>query len=292
MKKYIALLLAAVMMLAAFTGCGSKTEEPAAPAETTTAPAETTTTPAETEKAPMKVVIGTTGSGLPYSLMDDNGNWDGVEAAVWKIIQERYGWEVEVKTIPGMANLFGELEAGRIQVVANCGAITAARLEKYICCDPLYADAQNVIVNEGSDVTALDQLKGKSLGVTAGQAAQDTVEGLTDTYGWEVIAYEDSAAGFQDLALGRLDAYANTTTNIEKMMYSQGYKFNYVGDPLFGNNVSWWLRDDEESMAVRDALNEIIAELHADGSLSKICEEYFYNDQTKLISNDWLHATK
>ena len=51
MKKYLALLLAVLMLTAMFAGCASKTEEPAPAATTETAATETTETTAE-ETAP------------------------------------------------------------------------------------------------------------------------------------------------------------------------------------------------------------------------------------------------
>jgi putative amino-acid transport system substrate-binding protein len=68
-------------------------------------------------------------------------------------------------------------------------------------------------------------------------------------------------------------------------------KLRMLDEKLFGNNVGWWFRDDEESAELRDAINEVLAEMHKDGTTAEITEKYFYEDMTKLISDEWLHAT-
>ena len=114
-----------------------------------------------------------------------------------------------------------------MDVAANCFAITEARLENYLASQPIYGDAQVVIVQPDSEYETLEDLRGCTMGVTAGQAAQSTVEKLAPEYDWEVITYEDSTAGFQDCSLGRVDAYANTVTNIEKAERAQGLEYAY-----------------------------------------------------------------
>ena len=135
-------------------------------------------------------------------------------------------------------------------------------------------------------------MRGCTMGVTAGQAAHSTVEKLAPEYDWEVITYEDSTAGFQDCSLGRVDAYANTVTNIEKAERAQGLEFRQLDEKLFGNNVGWWFPDTEEGKELRDELNGVLQEMQDDGTIREIVTKWFYEDLTQLISNDWLTADR
>lgn len=296
-KKFFALLLAVLMVCSMLAACGSKdtAQNDAGKQETNTqtdANANTEDKKDEEKKEETRtIVVGTIGTGEPYSKIDDNGNWTGVEAELWAEVEKRTGWTIEVKQVGDTASLFGELGTGRVDVAANCYAITAARLETYIASDPIYADAQVVIVKPDSAYQTLEDLRGKTMGVTAGQAAQSTVEKLAPDYDWEIITYDDSAAGFQDCALGRVESYANTVTNIEKAQRAQGLEFRMLDEKLFGNNVGWWFADTAESAELRDALNEVLAEMHKDGTVSKIVTEWFFEDLTEMISDEWLTAT-
>lgn len=238
------------------------------------------------------VIVGTAGTGEPYSVVSDSGEWTGVEADLWSEVANRTGWTIEMKQVADMSSLFGELGSGRVDVAANCFAITQQRLDTYLASDPLYGDAQVIIVQPDSSYQTLEDLRGKTIGVTAGQASQTTVESMASAYDWNVVTYEDSNAGFQDTALGRIDCYANTVTNIEKAEKAQGLSFRMLDEKLFGNNVGWWFQDDEAGAQLRDDLNVVIADMQADGTLSQIMTKWFGEDMTQYISNDYLTATK
>ena len=290
MKK-LSLILALVLVLSLLTACGGSAQPEAAPApaaepEAAAAPAEEA--PAEARK----IIVGTYGAALPYSYLQDDGTWTGVEADLWDEIVKRTGWEIEVKQCPDMATLFGELDSGRIMVAANCAAITAARLEAHLASDPIYADAQVITVLPDSPYQTFEDLRGEKIGCQAGQAAQNTVEKMASDYDWDVVAYETSAAAFQDLSLGRIPAVAHTVSSVEKYQRELGVDFRMLDEKLFGNNVGWWFQDNEEGAALRDELNAVLADMQADGTVAKITTEWFYEDMTALISDEWLTATR
>ena len=285
-KKLIALLLAMVLVLGALTACGNDTAKTEEPKNDTQNAAET-----GKDEPARKFVVGTVGGGLPYSLLEDNGNWTGVEGELWAEIIKRTGWEVEVKRCADMTSLFGELDSKRIDVAANCAAITASRLEAHIASDPIYADAQVVVVQPDSSYQTFEDLRGQVMGCTAGQAAQNTVEKMAPDYDWDIRPYDNTGALFQDLDLGRIPSLAHTVSTVEKYQREQGLKLRMLDEKLFGNNVGWWFRMDDESKALRDDLNKVLAEMQADGTISKITEKYFYEDMTKLISDEWLTST-
>ena len=258
----------------------------------TAIPANAESTRTVKDLEPRKLVVGTYGAALPYSYLKDDGTWTGVEADLWDEIVKRTGWEIEVKQCPDMATLFGELDSGRIMVAANCAAITAARLEAHLASDPIYADAQVITVLPDSPYKTFEDLRGMKIGCQAGQAAQNTVEKMAPDYDWDVIAYETSAAAFQDCSLGRIPALAHTVSSVEKYQRELGVEFRMLDEKLFGNNVGWWFQDNDDGRALRDDLNIVLAEMQEDGTVAKITTEWFYEDMTKLISDEWLSADR
>lgn len=277
--------------MAALTGCGDSGSTTESEKTTSSTEAASTDTSASSESSEARTVkVATTGSGEPYSLVDADGKWTGMEADMWAEVESRLGWTVEMSAVGDTSSVFGELTAGRADVAANCYAITEARLETYIACDPIYGDAQVVIVQPDSSYKTLEDLRGCTMGVTSGQAAQNTIEELAPTYDWNVVTYEESNAGFQDCALGRVDAYANTVTNIEKAEAAQGLEFRMLDEKLFGNNVSWFLMPEQTEL--RDELNKVIADMHEDGTLSELTKKWFLEDMTSYISDEWVKADK
>lgn len=287
MKKLISLALGSALTVSLLASCGGDSAS-----NPSTAPSADPSA-APTEEATRHLVIATRGNGEPYSLVDEKGNWTGIEAELWAEVAERTGWTYEIKQLGDLAAVFGEVESGRADVAANCYAITEERLQSYLASDPIYADAQIIAVKEDSSYQTLEDLRGKTIGVTSGQAAQNTVNELASQYDWTVVTYEDTSAGFQDCDLGRVDAYGHTVSQVLKIEDAQGLEFRMLDEKLFGNNVGWWFAQTDEGKELRDACNEVLAEMQADGTVAEIVSKWMYGeDMTQLISDEWLTANQ
>ena len=285
MKKFIPILLAVTTVL--LTGCGSAASSDTAAAKETVSEetaSEETASEAAGKEQPRKVVIATGGTGEPYSLLSGDGKtWTGIDAEMWSEIAKRTGWEIETKQVE-FSSLFGELDTGRVDVAANCFAVTEARMEKYITSNPYYGDAQCIIVNEDkSDINAFEQLKGVTIGVTQGQASQVAVEKMAESYDWDVVVYETSDTGFQDLNLKRIDAMATTDSLVYKYENSQNMKFHILDTRLLSNNVAYFFQKNDEGQALCGEVNKVLDEMMKDGTTSKIISKWMYSDMTGLI---------
>ena len=289
-KRLLAVLLAAAMAMTA-AGCGNNSSEDSGKAESGKEDSGTDEKESESSSdegtdtgySDRKVTLVTAGTGEPYTLLADDGTWTGIDAEMWAEIEKRTGWEVEVKQAAFDA-MWGELDTARADVVANCTAVKPERVEKYNATIPYYGDAQCVIVNNSSSYKTVQDLKGKVVGCTNGQAAQTIIEDLGAEIGFEVKLYEDSAVGMNDLMLERIDAYANTTTNVNAFSHNnEGADFRFFEENLMANNVAYFLTKTDEGAALRDELNKVLQEMLEDGTIAKITEKWMYADMTQLI---------
>lgn len=274
-KRVLAALLVTVMAVATAAGCGSSSKSDNSDKKT-----EATDKTEDKEK----VVVVTAGTGEPYSLLSDDGKtWTGIDSEMWAEIERRTGWEVEVKQAAFDA-LWGELDTERADVAANCFAVKKERTDKYNATIPYYGDAQCVIVNEDSSYKTLEDLKGKTVGCTNGQAAQTIIEDAAKEIGFEVKLYEDSAVGMNDLVLGRIDAYANTTTNVNAFTHNHDEaKFRFFDKNLTANNVAYFLPKTDRGEKLTEELNKVLQDMLDDGTVAKITEKWMFADMTKLI---------
>ncbi len=289
-RRLLAVLLAAAMAMTA-AGCGNSSSDDSGKAESGKEDSGTDEKESEgssdegtdTGYSDRRVTLVTSGTGEPYTLLADDGTWTGIDAEMWAEIEKRTGWEVEVKQAAFDA-MWGELDTARADVVANCTAVKPERVEKYNATIPYYGDAQCVIVNNSSSYKTVQDLKGKVVGCTNGQAAQTIIEDLGAEIGFEVKLYEDSAVGMNDLMLERIDAYANTTTNVNAFSHNnEGADFRFFEENLMANNVAYFLAKTDEGAALRDELNKVLQEMLDDGTIAKITEKWMYADMTQLI---------
>ncbi len=289
-RRLIAALLVTAMAMTMAAGCGnsdtgdSGKDEAKTESEGTADDAdEGSDADSDTGYSDRKVTLVTSGTGEPYTLLADDGTWTGIDAEMWAEIKERTGWEVEVKQAAFDA-MWGELDTARADVVANCTAVKPEREEKYNATIPYYGDAQCVIVNDSSSYKTVEDLKGKVVGCTNGQAAQTIIEDLGAEIGFEVKLYEDSAVGMNDLMLERIDAYANTTTNVNAFSHNNGEAdFRFFEENLLANNVAYFLPKTDEGAELKEELDKVIQEMLDDGTIGKITEKWMFADMTELI---------
>lgn len=289
-RRLIAALLVTAMAMTMAAGCGnsgsgdSGKDEAKTESEGTADDAdEGSDADSDTGYSDRKVTLVTSGTGEPYTLLADDGTWTGIDAEMWAEIEERTGWEVEVKQAAFDA-MWGELDTARADVVANCTAVKPEREEKYNATIPYYGDTQCVIVNDSSSYKTVEDLKGKVVGCTNGQAAQTIIEDLGAEIGFEVKLYEDSAVGMNDLMLERIDAYANTTTNVNAFSHNNGEAdFRFFEENLLANNVAYFLPKTDEGAELKEELDKVIQEMLDDGTIGKITEKWMFADMTELI---------
>lgn len=286
-RRLIAALLVTAMAMTMAAGCGNSDSgdsgKDKAKTETENDAEENSDADSDTGYSDRKVTLVTSGSGEPYTLLADDGTWTGIDAEMWAEIEERTGWEVDVKQAAFDA-MWGELDTARADVVANCTAVKPEREEKYHATIPYYGDAQCVIVNDSSSYKTVEDLKGKVVGCTNGQAAQTIIEDLGAEIGFEVKLYEDSAVGMNDLMLERIDAYANTTTNVNAFTHNNGEAdFRFFEENLLANNVAYFLPKTDEGEELKEELNKVIQEMLDDGTIAGITEKWMFADMTQLI---------
>ena len=277
-KRVLAALLVTMMTVGTVAGCGSN-----AKSDDSDKKASSESKSDDKKDSGKKVTVVTSGTGEPYSLISDDGKWTGIDAEMWDEIEKRTGWEVEVKQASFDA-MWGELDTGRADVVANCLAVKEERTDKYNATIPYYGDSQCIIVNDDSDYKTSDDLKGKTVGCTNGQAAQTIIEDMAKEKGFTVKLYEDSAVGMNDLKLGRIDAYANTTTNVNAFTHNNtDAKFRFFDEQLLANNVAYFLQKTDDGDKLTKELDDVIQDMLDDGTVAKITEEF--DENTKVLED-------
>ena len=233
-----------------------------------------------------KVSLVTSGKGEPYSLIAADGTWTGIDADVWEEIKKDTGVEVNVMQAE-FSSMFGELDAGRANLVANCLAVKKERTDKYLASHPYYGDAQDVTVApDNTDINGFEDLAGKTCGVTAGSASQTIANDMAAQYGFTVTTYEDANISLNDCLLGRIDAVFTTDTAVYKFNNANGVTMRILDERTLSNNVAYFFPKTDEGQRYCDFVNAEIDKMLADGRMASICETWLYADMTQLISDD------
>jgi polar amino acid transport system substrate-binding protein len=162
-----------------------------------------------------------------------------------------------------------------------------------------YAYVPAVIVVHADNTTITDlstDLDGKRIGVCADCTYQFFLEKSLEISGFEfdfviddatVAGYDTDTTGLQDLALGdgtRVDAVM-TASYIAEEFVEAGNPVKIVGEPLFGEPlaVAFDKSSQLDGASLVEAVDQIVADMHEDGTLSRISEEWYPGaDVTKV----------
>ena len=253
MKKFIAMLLAVMLMLTCFTACGAK---------------------AGSDKAAIKkagkIVVGIT-DYAPMDYKDENGEWTGFDAEFARLFAAELGVDCEFFVIPDWGTKFMELETKQIDCVWNGMTITdEAKLNSSVS-DPYVINAQVIVMKNDAlaNFASVDALAGLTIAVESGSAGESCANEIA---GVEVIPLQNQGSALMEVAAGTSDAciiditMANAMTGEGTSYADLGYQLS-LSEELYG--VSF--RKDSDLTA---AFNAFMAKIKADGTLQALADKY------------------
>ena len=292
MKKWIAMLLAALMVFS-MAACAAK-NEPAADqtndqtaADTQTSePAEDTVsgedaapaadqTAADSDMAYVQskgtLVVGIT-DFAPMDYQNESGEWIGFDADMAKAFAESLGVSVEFVEIDWDNKLL-ELGSKSIDCVWNGMTLTDEVTSAMSCSNAYCNNSQVVIVpaDKAADYADVEACKALSFAVEAGSAGMAEVEKL----GASFTEVKDQATALMEVAAGTSDA-AVIDSLMAGAMVGEGTSYDSLTYTVSlnaeeGEQYGVGFRQGSD---LADALNDFFAAAYADGSMQACAETY------------------
>lgn len=252
MKKTIAILLAAIMMLGLLAGCSSVSES------------------LTLEEG--KLIMSTNAAFPPYEMTDDAGNCIGIDVEVAQAIAEKLGLELVIDNMEFTAALEAA-QNGKADMVMAGVTVNEDRLAVMDFSNSYATGVQVVIVKEGSDVT-MDNLGEKMIGTQMGTTgfiyASDTPE--NGGYGEDhVIAYDNGITAVQALMNGQIDAVIIDNAPAQSFVEANPGLTILEGEWTVEDYAIGFQKGNTELI---EAVNGALAELIADGTVQKIIDKY------------------
>ena len=257
MKKYLALLLAAIMALS-LAACAStaKTEDAASTSG--------------------KLTMATEATFQPYEYYDGDAIV-GIDVEVAQAIADKLGMELEVTDI-AFDSIIPGVQTGKYDIGLAGMTVTDERLEQVNFTDSYATGIQVVIVGPNSSITSVDDL--------FAEGASHVVGTQTGTTGF-IYATSD----IQDAGLGEVKSFAKTTDAVEALKNGQVdcvILDNQPAQALVAANADAGLSILDTEYAVEDyaaavskdnaglteAINGALKDLIADGTVQSILDKY------------------
>lgn len=224
-----------------------------------------------------EMTFATEGTWSPWTFHDENGDLTGFDIEVARAIAAELG--VEASFAEGeWDGLLAGLDSGRYDTMANGVSVTEEREEKYYFTDPYAYNTIVVITRGDSDIASMEDLAGKTTANTLGSSYAILAEanGATNT------GVDDFNQTIELLEAGRIDA----TLNDEVVFYDYMAQHPDADLKIAAENdepthVAFPLRREEATAGLLAAMNEAIATLRENGTLSELSQEFFGIDITE-----------
>ena len=289
MKKYFALLLAGVMALS-LAACGGSSSAPAAPAETqkeetaAEAPAEekaeAEAPAAEEAAAEIKTVeagklhMATNAAFPPYEMISDNGGFEGIDVEIATLIAQKLGLELVVDDME-FGSVITSVQGGKSDIAMAGLTVTDERKQNVDFTESYATGVQVIIVPEGSDIQTVDDLaNNKMIGVQDGTTGYIYCSSPVEDGGYgedHVTSYPNGAMAIEALKGGKVDAVVIDNEPAKAFVQAnEGLKI--LDTEYIVENYAIGISKDNTGL--RDAVNNALKELIADGSVQLIVDKY------------------
>ncbi len=188
--------------------------------------------------------------------------------------------------------------ADRWDLSVGSMTITPERMDKLLFTQPYYTTPAAFFVNKDNKTfTKPSDLSGKKIGACTGCTYDAYLLGKLKIPGETINlvvqnadfkGYDTDTTAFQDLALGdgtRLDAVL-TAEPTGLLQIQNGGPFKQLGDPVFFEYLSVAIdkAHSKDPIPLAKKVSEIIQQLHGDGTLLKLSQQYYGTDLTSAAA--------
>ena len=240
-----------------------------------------------------KIVVSADANYPPQSFLDGQGELDGFDVDVAREVARRLGVRAEFVT-PDWELIAAGSWCGRWDLSIGSMCPTEARAEVLWFTRPYYCTPASFAIHKDNQTlkTPAD-LVGKQVGAGVASTYEVYLRGELTLLGAELLyepprnvvvkTYSTDSEAVEDLALGdgvRLDAVMTAQPTLKNAMDS-GRAIRFLGGAAYCEPLAFALdkcRGSSAKMLAR--LNEIIAQMHKDGTLRELSLEWYGMDLT------------
>ena len=221
----------------------------------------------------------TVGSDIPYPPFEQGkkGSYTGFDVELMEAIGEEIGREPEFID-SSFETIFRDVAQGKFEAVMSAATITPEREKVVSFSYPYYLSEQAVVVQEGSDITGLSDLKGKT--VAAQQGTTGLELGKEKAEAGELRPFPEGPDAINALKAGTVEAViidAPVAANAVEELGGIEVAEKVPTEETYGIAVA------PESTELLEQINEGLSKTLANGKYAKVYEKWFHEAPPKGI---------
>ncbi|MBI1778112.1 MAG: ABC transporter substrate-binding protein [Proteobacteria bacterium] len=219
-------------------------------------------------------------------LAADGTTPDGFEVDIMSAIGRALGVRADIRNYK-FAAIFAALDSGKCDAVMSQTSKSPERLQKYLFVD-IRQQGSGLLVKAGNPLnlqTYLD-LSGRRVAVLLGSANERRLQEANTKLAAEnkapmaIASYATNVAAFQELDLGRVDAFVSGSLTLAFFLNKSGAKFVIGGMPVPPTTLGALFPKDQGEKA--EAVKAVYASLVANGEIKKIVDKWGVGQGTSI----------
>ncbi len=225
------------------------------------------------------ISVATEDDFKPFEFVD-NGTATGYDNEMLALVKKKLPVQVRQQIMPWSGILPG-VTTGKYDMAVTAVLVTPERKGTFDFTAPLAESTTFYGTKKGSSIKSADDLVGKVIGVETGSAMLTDVkafdEQLKKTHGGngfkQIIEYPAYPEAYQDLALGRLDAVANTQINLNSLLKTRPDAFvlgEKIGSPVY---IAWAVKKGDPGAL--QMVNSVLLDLRKSGEMYQMQKKWF-----------------
>ena len=226
------------------------------------------------------VRIGVDASYPPFESVAPSGQMVGFDVDLTRALCAK----MNVKCVWIAQDLDGiipALKGKKFDIIVSSLTVTDKRREQIDFSDRLFDAPARMIAKKGSPLLpTVESLKGKHVGVEQGSTQEAYAKAYWEPKGVTIVPYPNQDQVYADLATGRLDAALQDELQADAgfLKTPRGKDFAWAGpevkDPkTLGEGTAIGVRKEDGELKAK--LNKALAEVHQDGTFTKLEKQYF-----------------
>ena len=281
MKRIPAILLAAVMLVCMFAGCGAQEAvETAASAAQDAAEAAGSAVQEAAEAvadalpgAGKHFTIATDTVFRPFEFTNDAGEFVGIDVDILAAIAEDQGFTYDLNSL-GWDSAIAACQAGQADgMIAGASITDDRKASGWIFSDGYYQATQCMAVAADSDISGFGDLSGKTVAVKTGTQGATYAESLMEEYGFEITYMEDSPTMYQAVTGGQAAAcFEDTPIMADSIKAGVALKI-VEGSENEGSPYGFAVFSADKQELI-DLFNAGLANIRANGKYDEILAKY------------------
>jgi polar amino acid transport system substrate-binding protein len=256
MKRLATIVLVIAAMFSIVTGCSSKSAE---------------------GKENKTLVIGIDDKFAPMGFRDENNKIVGFDIDLAKAAADKMGKKVKFQPID-WSTKEAELSSGRIDLIWNGYTITDERKKKVLFTKPYLKNAQVVVTRADSNLSKLDDLEGKVVGLQSLSSAADALDAAPIKSKIKTVTeFADNVQALTDLKSGRLDAVVIDEIVINYYMTKEQEAFKVLDESLAPEEYGIGVKKGNEELLKN--LQKALDDMNENGTAAQISKKWFGEDK-------------